>query len=185
MDGDTSRAPVHRRHRRIWLFGGGLALVFLIGSIWIVRQGHPGGDPGGQMLDRLQAKTTGMLPPGAHVRERATVAATWQTCAAGDGGPSGWIGPSVRVEFATSMTPQQVISRSEAVAIRNGWGHLAISYPHGIRYPPGPLVMNAHANFGVGSPFFLQITAGYHSLPSAPWLLTASATPKGRMAGCV
>jgi hypothetical protein len=187
LDGDSSsRPPVPRRHRRIWLLGGSaLVLVFVIGSIWIVRQGHPGGDPGGQMLNRLKATTTGMLPPGAYVREGMTVDASWQTCATGDGGPNGWIGPSIRVEFATSTTPQQVISRLQAVAKRNGWGHLAISYPDGVRYPQGSLVMNAHANFGVGSPFFLQITAGYGSPPSAPWLLTAAATPDGRKAGCV
>jgi len=186
LDGDSSRVPIHRHHRRTWLLGGALVLVFtLIGSIWIVRQGHPGGDPGGQMLNRLKATTAGMLPPGADVREHVTVEASWETCAAGDGGPNGWIGPSVRVEFATSLPVQQVISRFKAGAIRNGWGNLTISYPDGVHYPPGPLVMNAHANLGVGSPFFLQITAGYDSPVSVPWLLTASATPKGQKAECV
>jgi hypothetical protein len=44
--------------------------------------------------------------------------------------------------------------------------------------------MTSRGNVGVGSPFFLQITAGYDSPPSAPWTLNAGATPQGREAGC-
>lgn len=139
--------------------------------------GHSGGDPGGQVLRKLEPVTRA-VPPGSSSVVIHTYPATWQNkCPDNPAGQSGWSEDLVSINFTTAMPYAAVIADVNASLIGMGWTR------HDTTSPQGGPIASWNKSVGVGS----QATAFVYPVPqgSETWFLTGGWKPPGfALPGC-
>ena len=94
----------------------GVAIFGGISYINVLLRGNP--DPGGRIVKALSASEVA-LPSDAHVTRRQEVEPYWISCSIG--GPSGWNGAFVYVDFTSDLSTQAMLASANARLNAQGW----------------------------------------------------------------
>jgi hypothetical protein len=113
--------PNPRGARRRWLVAALTGVVLLaVVAVWIIRSGHPGGDPNGVVLAQIrtavaEAVSAGSVPAGSEFAD-----SQWQGCGY-ETGRFGWSSPTGGTAFRTGLSDQQVVSFASTNLRHHGW----------------------------------------------------------------
>jgi hypothetical protein len=149
-----------------------VSLVVVIGlgflGYWLVQPDHPGGDPGGSIMQSLRQPLQSAVPLGAHVAGVSYQEPQWT-----DG--CRWSVVFASLHFTTTGTEAAVISHADAYLVDHGWRR--VNYP-GIG---GPTTWTLGATNG---PVKRIDLAAHRGTAGGEYSLTAAAPPLGRHSGC-
>jgi hypothetical protein len=138
---------------------------------WLVQPDHPGGDPGGSIMQSLKQPLRSAFPLDVHVTGASYQEPKWS-----DG--CGWSVVFASLHFTTTETDSQVINRANAYLVDHGWREL--NYP-GVRGVRGPTVWTLGATNG---PVKRIDLAAHPGTTGGEYLLSASAPPEGSSGNC-
>ena len=118
-------APMRGRNRWAVLtaVGVGLAAIGVASGLSLTRGGHPGGDPGGQILRALRP-VTDALPADAKVMNRFSNEPYWDDCQGGESYSCtrpGWGLAGVDVQFTTATSAGPLLQHANSVLTAKGW----------------------------------------------------------------
>jgi hypothetical protein len=141
--------------------------AFLVGQL-LVQPNHPGGDPGGLILQSLKAPVQSALPPGARVVAPSYVEPHWTA-------GCGWSAVFVMLSFTSQQSRSEVVDFANTALTAHGWTRLA--YP-GISGPATWTQSN-----GGGSVKRIDL-ANDTGMPSGEYSLSAAAPSEGEQGTC-
>jgi hypothetical protein len=164
---------VQRSRRRALIVIASLGL-WIAGSLWLAWPGqHPGGDPGGRILDQLRPVTSS-VPPKAKITYKAFSEPTWQNCAGQPEQTEGWNNASLDVSFSWSGSSSALISYVNTQLSKAGWG--AFTSDGSIRIAGD---WTKKLRNGTEARVLLQFWGLLPSEQPAYWALDAAAPPVG------
>jgi hypothetical protein len=159
-----------RRHTsRIIALVLGLVLVLGLGLLgyWLVQPDHPGGDPGGSIMQSLKQSLQSVLPPGAHVTRVSYQEPHWtEAC--------GWNVVFATVSFTSDQSREEIVGHATSVLTAVGWS----------RDPGtggGPDTWSHQVAHGSVKRIDLATTS---TVPTDFYSLTAAAPPQGGETDC-
>lgn len=105
------------------IVGVGVAAIGVAVGLILTPGGHPGGDPGAQLLRALRP-VTAALPPDARVMNSSSTEPHWDDCRGGENytcTTPGWTLASVEVQFATAIAAGPLLRHANSVLTARGW----------------------------------------------------------------
>jgi hypothetical protein len=145
-------------------------VVLAAAAFFVVRDRHPGGDPGGRVYASLK-EITFALPPGATaVRAGVSTEAKWRpACSNMPGTHAGWDKAEVSVWFTDTKAPESVGAAIGSVLVADHWEVVSRS--------AGSTEFEWKLPVKAGS----YATAFAYPVPkgSTQWVITASWQPPG------
>lgn len=109
-----SRARPHGSRRIALVVGLIVAVGLGFLGYWLVQPDHPGGDPGGAIMQSLKQPLQSAFPLGAHPADASYQEPRWT-----DG--CGWSVVFASLHFTTTETGAQVISHANTYLVDHGW----------------------------------------------------------------
>lgn len=172
-EGETQLIGSHQRPHGFRLAALIAGLVVVVGfaflGYWLVQPDHPGGDPGGSIMQSLKQPLRSAFPQGAHVAGASYQEPKWS-----DG--CGWSVVFASLHFTATETGTQVINRANTYLVHHGWRR--VNYP-GIAGGPTTWTL------GVRNGLVKRIDLAAHPGTSGgEYFLSAAAPPEGSKGNC-
>jgi hypothetical protein len=117
-DGKTQLAGSNNRSQGSRIVALVIGLVIAVGlglfGYWLVQPDHPGGDPGGSIMQSLKHSLQSVLPLGAHVTGVSDQEPQWtEGC--------GWTGEFATFSFTSDQSREEIVDHATSVLTAAGW----------------------------------------------------------------
>jgi hypothetical protein len=149
----------------------GLVIVVGLGlfGYWVVQPDHPGGDPGGSIMQSLKQPLQSALPIGAHITGVSYQEPRWtDRC--------GWSEVFTTYSFNSGQSRADIVSHATSVLTAAGWSAMSYTGTNG-----GPATWTHEVAQGSVKRIDLASTP---TIRSGVYSLSAAAPPQGGKTNC-